>query len=69
MVPFPPPGFPRINAKWLSSSGSIIDMDDMALEVRVDMDRRATTAVRVKIIIVLASWNEKFRLRFRQGRW
>ena len=41
-LPFPPPGFPRINAKRLSSSGEEADMEDMKLRLEdlVDAHRR-----------------------------
>ena len=47
MVPFPPPGFPRIKQKWLSSSGAATVMEDIKLFRCADMVRR-TNGVRAK---------------------
>ena len=47
IVPFPPPGFPNINMKWLSSSGCSADREDIALTLHRacawDIARRDTT--------------------------
>jgi hypothetical protein len=39
MVPLPPPGFPRIKAKWQSSSGAAAVIDDMKLRC-ADVEQR-----------------------------
>jgi hypothetical protein len=41
-LPFPPPGFPKIRAKWLSSAGEATVIEDMKLRLgeHIDLDRK-----------------------------
>jgi hypothetical protein len=52
-LPFPPPGFPRINAKWLSSSGEETVMDDIKLRLDNLADAHCTGSHRPNIVATL----------------
>ena len=51
MVPLPPPGFPKIRAKWHSSSGAATDMDDMKFRSGVTEAYRFKPALENAIIL------------------
>jgi hypothetical protein len=58
MVPLPPPGFPRIKAKWQSSSGAAAVIDDMKLRC-ADVEQRLRL-VRANAIIFEALFGEEW---------
>ncbi len=59
IVPLPPPGFPRINAKLPSSSGADTVMDDMKLRCFDAVAKRLTVALANPIIFEAFSGRTK----------